>query len=103
VTESFSSPAAQRKTEQEIAAFRDYQQLSRKCVAVNEKICRVRQVEISRMLGVVFGAWRKTGRVDLEAVEMRSRGGPALRERLTTDNRLKIEFCPKLNDAHRDP
>ena len=45
VTESFSSPAAQRKTEQEIAAFRDYQQLSRKCVAVNEKICRVRPVE----------------------------------------------------------
>jgi len=45
VTESFSSPAAQRKTEQEIAAFRDYQQLSRKFVDVNEKICRVRPVE----------------------------------------------------------
>jgi hypothetical protein len=45
VTESFSSPAAQRKAEHEIAAFRDYQQLSRDFVDVNEKICRVRPVE----------------------------------------------------------
>ena len=29
VTESFPSPAAQRKAEHEIAAFRDYQELSR--------------------------------------------------------------------------
>jgi hypothetical protein len=45
VTESFASPAAQRKAEHEIAAFRDYQQLSRKFVDVNEQICRVRPVE----------------------------------------------------------
>jgi hypothetical protein len=45
VTESFPSPAAQRKAEQEIAAFRDYQQLSRNFVDVNEKICRARPVE----------------------------------------------------------
>src|SRR5450759_2425325 len=78
VTESFSSPAAQRKAEHEIAAFRDYQQLSRNFVDVNEKICRARPVEdtltpeekktaeaiqqevsqeVTRMLGVVFGSW----------------------------------------------
>src|ERR1700692_253011 len=45
VTESFSSPAAHRKAEHEIAAFRDYQELSRNFVDVNEKICRMRPVE----------------------------------------------------------
>lgn len=45
VTESFSSPAAHRKAEREIAAFRRYQELSRAFVAVNEKICRERPVE----------------------------------------------------------
>src|SRR5437879_10508086 len=45
ITESFPSPAAQRKVEREIAAFRDYQQLSRSFVAVNEKICQLRPVE----------------------------------------------------------
>jgi hypothetical protein len=45
VTESFASPVAQRKAEHEIAAFRDYQQLSRSFVDVNEKICRLRPVE----------------------------------------------------------
>jgi len=45
VTESFPSQAAQRKAEQEIAAFHDYQQLSRDFVKVNEKICRMRPVE----------------------------------------------------------
>jgi hypothetical protein len=42
VTESFPTPAAQRKAEQEIAVFRKYQQLSRAFVEVNEKICRQR-------------------------------------------------------------
>ena len=45
VTESFSSPAAQRKAEREIEAFRLWQQLSRSFVAVNERICRLRPVE----------------------------------------------------------
>jgi len=45
VTESFSSPAAQRKAEVEIAAFRQYQQWSRSFVTVNEQICRARPVE----------------------------------------------------------
>jgi hypothetical protein len=45
VTESFPSPAAQRKAEREIAGFRQYQELSRTLIATNEKICRVRPVE----------------------------------------------------------
>jgi hypothetical protein len=45
VTESFVSPAAQRKAEVEVAAFRQYQELSRSFVAVNEQICRTRPVE----------------------------------------------------------
>jgi hypothetical protein len=45
VTESFPSAAAQRKTEREIAAFRDYQELSRTLIETNEKICHARPVE----------------------------------------------------------
>ena len=45
VTESFASPAAQGKAETEVAAFREYQQLSRSFVVVNEQICRTRPVE----------------------------------------------------------
>lgn len=45
VTESFPSPAAQRKAEGEIATFRRYQELHRSFVAVNENICRARPVE----------------------------------------------------------
>lgn len=45
VTESFSSPAAQRKAEREIESFRLWQQLSRSFVAVNERICQLRPVE----------------------------------------------------------
>ena len=45
VTESFSSEAARRKAEREIAAFRQWQQLSRELVAVNTQICRRRPVE----------------------------------------------------------
>src|SRR5580704_6227739 len=45
VTESFASPAAQRKAETEVAAFRRFQQWSRSFVEVNERICRARPVE----------------------------------------------------------
>lgn len=45
VTESFANPAAQRKAEREIAAFRQYRQLSQTLIETNEKICRVRPVE----------------------------------------------------------
>jgi hypothetical protein len=44
-TESFPNPAAQHKAEQEIAAFRSYQELSRTFIETNEKICRARPVE----------------------------------------------------------
>jgi len=45
VTESFATPAEQRKTEREIDAFRRYRQLERSFVEVNERICRLRPVE----------------------------------------------------------
>jgi hypothetical protein len=45
VTESFSSPAAQRKAEREIAEFRRYREISRALVGINEKICHLRPVE----------------------------------------------------------
>src|SRR5438270_4556008 len=45
ITESFATPADQRKAEQEIEAFRRYRQLERSFVEVNEKICRSRPVE----------------------------------------------------------
>jgi hypothetical protein len=45
VTESFANPAAQRKAESEVAAFRRFQQLSKSFVEVNEQICRTRPVE----------------------------------------------------------
>ncbi len=44
ITESFATPAARRKAEREIEAFRRYRQLERSFVALNEKICRVRPV-----------------------------------------------------------
>ena len=45
VTESFATPAQQRKAEREIDAFRRYRQLERSFVEVNEKICRARPAE----------------------------------------------------------
>ena len=45
VTESFATPAEERKAEREIETFRRYRQLERCFVEVNEKICRVRPVE----------------------------------------------------------
>jgi hypothetical protein len=45
VTESFATPAEQRKAEGEIETFRRYRQLERSFVEVNEKICRTRPVE----------------------------------------------------------
>jgi hypothetical protein len=45
VTESFPNPAAQRKAEREIAAFRRYRELSQILIEVNEEICRARPVQ----------------------------------------------------------
>ena len=44
VTESFATPAAQRKAEREVAGFRLFQELSRAFVEVNAQICRARPV-----------------------------------------------------------
>jgi len=44
VTETFSSPAALRKAQGEIAEFHRFQQLSAALVAVNENICRLRPI-----------------------------------------------------------
>ena len=45
VTESFATPAEQRKAEREIEAFRRYRQLERSFVEINERLCRARPVE----------------------------------------------------------
>lgn len=45
VTESFATPAAQRKAEREVAEFARYRELSRAFVEVNARICRARPVE----------------------------------------------------------
>ena len=45
VTQALPNPAAVRKAEQEIAEFRNYQQLSRELVEVSEQVCRLRPVE----------------------------------------------------------
>lgn len=42
VTESFPSPAARRKAEQQVGEYRHWQQLSREFVEVNTAICRQR-------------------------------------------------------------
>src|SRR5580700_2279120 len=44
-TQNLPSPAAVRKAESEIAAFREFQTLTGKLVNVNRKICRLRPVE----------------------------------------------------------
>jgi hypothetical protein len=40
VTESFPTPAIQRKAEREAAEFQKYRELSRAFVATNEEVCR---------------------------------------------------------------
>ena len=45
VTESFASPASQRKARREVAEFRRYQELSRGWIEVNAQICQARPVE----------------------------------------------------------
>ncbi len=47
VTESFTTPAAQRKAEREVNGFREFQELSRAFVEVNSQICRARPIEDS--------------------------------------------------------
>jgi len=45
VTESFATPAEQRKAQREVAEFARYRELSRALVEVNVQICRARPVE----------------------------------------------------------
>ena len=45
ITESFATPAAQRKAEREVAEFVRYRELSRAFIDVNAQICRGRPVE----------------------------------------------------------
>jgi hypothetical protein len=45
VTESFATPAEQRKAAREVETFRRYRQLERSFVEINEQICRARPVE----------------------------------------------------------
>jgi len=47
VTETFSSPAALRKAEREVAEFHRFQGLCEEVVVVSEKICQLRTVEDS--------------------------------------------------------
>ena len=45
VTETFPSPAALRKAQDEVAEFRRFQKLTEDLVAINERICKLRPVE----------------------------------------------------------
>jgi hypothetical protein len=45
VTESFATPAAQRKAQREVAEFARYRDLSRAFIDVNTQICQARPVE----------------------------------------------------------
>lgn len=45
VTETFSTAAALRKTQNEVAEYHRFRELSRDLLEVNEKICRARPVE----------------------------------------------------------
>lgn len=45
VTETFPSPAALRKAQQEVAEFHRFQALSQDLVVINEKICALRPAE----------------------------------------------------------
>ena len=47
VTEALPTPAAVRKAEQEIAEFRNFQQLTRDLVDVSVQVCRLRPIEES--------------------------------------------------------
>lgn len=45
VTETFATPVALRKAQQEVSEFHRFRELSQNLVQVNEEICRVRPVE----------------------------------------------------------
>lgn len=45
VNESFSTPAALRKAQREVAEFQRWQRLGQELVAINQKICALRPLE----------------------------------------------------------
>lgn len=45
VTETFATPVAQRKAEQEVQEYHHFRELSRELLEVNENICQLRPVE----------------------------------------------------------
>ena len=45
VTETFATPAALRKAQQEVEEFHRFRQLSHDLLEVNEKICKLRPIE----------------------------------------------------------
>ncbi|HLJ13845.1 MAG TPA: DUF6788 family protein [Bryobacteraceae bacterium] len=90
VTETFPSPAALRKSKQEVAEFHRFQTLCGEIVEISEKICALWPVadtltpekktaeaihaeiarEVTTLLGRIFAEQKQTGGLDLEAVEM---------------------------------
>jgi hypothetical protein len=62
VSESFSSAAELRKAQREVEAFHRFRQLSQQLLEVAR--------EVDQLLRVIFQERRKTGRLDLEAIEM---------------------------------
>jgi hypothetical protein len=45
VSETFASPAEQRKAQREVEAYHRFRELSRELLTLNEQICRLRPVE----------------------------------------------------------
>jgi len=68
VTESFPTPAALRKAQQEVAEFHRFQKLSEDLVCVNEKICALRPGETQQ------GGWTDQEKKRLLQSIRRSRG-----------------------------
>src|SRR5437868_12941358 len=48
VTETFPSPSALRKAQQEVAEFHRFQELSENLVSINQRICQLRPAERER-------------------------------------------------------
>lgn len=67
VTESFPTPAALRKAQQEVTEFHRFQKLSQELVAVNEKICPLRSIDQER------GGWTEQEKKTLLRSIRRSR------------------------------
>jgi len=56
VTETFPNPSAWRKAQQEVVEFHRFQELSKKLMSINQKICQLRTAERDR------GGWTDQGK-----------------------------------------